>query len=280
VNREDALHLARWSEFLVANGLSAVTVKHYRYAMLRLLAEANVGILGIEEPQIVAFLASLGKRAHSRQLYLRAFKSFYGWAFERSYITTNPAAHLHPKAPIDPPPDAYSPEEIASLVRAAGARDPRYGHAILACYALGLRRSELCGILPEDIDWQGRRVYIRCAKGDRPRWVEANELALESLRALSFASGDSRIRLVGFHPQWFTMIVNRAAKEAGLPPNRRRAHMLRASFVTELLGQGVPVSVASRLVGHANMATTHRYAAVRPEDRRRAVDALPLPVGG
>ena len=336
MNREDALHLARWSEFLVANGLSAVTVKHYRYAMLRLVSEANVGILGIGEPQIVAFLASLGKRAHSRQLYLRAFKSFYGWAFERNYIETNPAAHLHPKAPIDPPPDAYSPEEIASLVRAAGARDPRYAHAILACYALGLRRSELCGILPEDIDWQGRRVYIRCAKGDRPRWVEANEMALEALRGLASQSpralkelgaghpvpwlpGDSNGRrvpvnprgatpdgnssgpiepeagrsvlepppllgnnstVVAFHPQWFTMIVHRAAEEAGLPPNRRRAHMLRASFVTELLGQGVPVSVASRLVGHANMATTHRYAAVRPEDRRRAVDVLPMPGGG
>jgi len=85
--------------------------------------------------------------------------------------------------------------------------------------------------------------------------------------------------LLKWHPNWFTMIVHRAAKEAGLPPNRRRAHMLRASFVTELLGQGVPVSVASRLVGHANMATTHRYAAVRPEDRRRAVDVLPMPGG-
>jgi site-specific recombinase XerD len=34
--------------------------------------------------------------------------------------------------------------------------------------------------------------------------------------------------------------------------------------------------VASRLVGHANLATTHRYASVRPEDKRRAVDALPM----
>jgi site-specific recombinase XerD len=83
--------------------------------------------------------------------------------------------------------------------------------------------------------------------------------------------------LIGFHPQWFTMIVQRAAADAGLPKNRRRAHMLRASFVTGLLDQGVPVSVASRLVGHANLATTHRYASVRPEDKRRAVDALPVP---
>jgi site-specific recombinase XerD len=167
------------------------------------------------------------------------------------------------------------PEEIASLVRAAGARNPRYGQAILACYALGLRRSELCGITPEDIDWQGRRVYIRCAKGDRPRWVEMNDTAERALRELMPDIPNRAYSLVGFHPQWFTMIVQRAAADAGLPKNRRRAHMLRASFVTGLLDQGVPVSVASRLVGHANLATTHRYASVRPEDKRRAVDALP-----
>src|SRR6266508_282220 len=166
-----------WSEFLQASGISANTIRQYRYAILRLVAEANVALLDVTEEHVVTFLASLGKRAHSRQLYLRGFRSFYGWAQERGYIEVNPAAHIRPKAPTDPPPDAYTPEEIASLVRAAGARNPRYGQAILACYALGLRRSELCGITPEDIDWQGRRVYIRCAKGDRPRWVEMNDLA-------------------------------------------------------------------------------------------------------
>jgi site-specific recombinase XerD len=281
VNREDALHLARWSEFLTATGRSANTIRQYRYALLRLVSEANVALLDVTEDEVVRFLASLGKRAHSRQLYVRAFNSFYGWAVDREYIAKNPAAHIRPKAPIDPPPDAYTPGEIAALLSAARKRNPRYAQAILACYALGLRRSELCGITPEDIDWQGRRVYIRCAKGDRPRWVEMNGLAKDALLSLSKPPATIRLpgsySLVGFHPQWFTMIVQRAAADAGLPKNRRRAHMLRASFVTGLLDQGVPVSVASRLVGHANLATTHRYASVRPEDKRRAVDVLPCP---
>jgi site-specific recombinase XerD len=243
------------------------------------VAEANVALLDVTEENVVTFLASLGKRAHSRQLYLRGFRSFYGWAVERELIARNPAAHIRPKAPTDPPPDAYTPEEIHKLYLAASVRNERYGNAILACYALGLRRSELCGITPEDIDWQGRRVYIREAKGDRPRWVETNDMALAALRALVSTEPGTRpnYTVVGFHPQWFTMIVQRAAADAGLPKNRRRAHMLRASFVTGLLDQGVPVSVASRLVGHANLATTHRYASVRPEDKRRAVDALPVP---
>jgi site-specific recombinase XerD len=275
MNREGNLLLRQWSEFLTASGISQNTIRQYRYAILRLVAEANVALLDVTEENVVSFLASLGKRAHSRQLYLRGFRSFYGWAEKRGHIEVNPAAHIRPKAPTDPPPDAYTPEEIHKLYLAASARNERYGNAILACYALGLRRSELCGITPEDIDWQGRRVYIRCAKGDRPRWVEANSTALDALRALTSSTPED-YSLVGFHPQWFTMIVQRAAADAGLPKNRRRAHMLRASFVTGLLDQGVPVSVASRLVGHANLATTHRYASVRPEDRRRAVDALPM----
>jgi site-specific recombinase XerD len=271
------LHLAHWSEFLAASGISQNTIRQYRYAILRLVAEANVALLDVTEENVVSFLASLGKRAHSRQLYLRGFRSFYGWAVERELIARNPAAHIRPKAPTDPPPDAYTPEEIHKLYLAASARNERYGNAILACYALGLRRSELCGITPEDIDWRGRRVYIRCAKGDRPRWVEMNDTAEKALRELTPDIPNQAYSLVGFHPQWFTMIVQRAAADAGLPKNRRRAHMLRASFVTGLLDQGVPVSVASRLVGHANLATTHRYASVRPEDKRRAVDALPVP---
>ncbi len=278
MNEEEAMLLHDWRENLLGQGLSKSTVRQYHYSVLRLESEADVALCQITEAHIMSFLASLGTKAHSRQLYVRGIKSFFTWAYERGHIKENPAAHLRPKAPVDPPPDAYSPDEIATLVRAASNRDARYGNAILACYALGLRRSELCGIRPEDVDWQGRRVFVKDAKGNRPRWVEANDLALGALRALVRPLPDG-YSLVGFHCQWFTMIVNRAAKDAGLPPNRRRAHMLRASFVTELLGAGVPVSVASRLVGHANMATTHRYAAVRPEDRRRAVDVLPLPVG-
>jgi len=81
---------------------------------------------------------------------------------------------------------------------------------------------------------------------------------------------------VGFHPQWFTMIVNQAAAAAGLPPGRRKAHMLRSAFATHLLAGGTPVSVVSRLLGHSNVAITTRYLACHPADMRKAVDSLTL----
>lgn len=281
----DELRLLRqWAEYMVAQGRSEGTIRRYRYAILRFLSETPRDTLSeITEQDVVVFLASLGKRAHSRQLYLNALRSFFEWAQQRGHITENPARHLHPKAPTDPPPDAYTEEEIVLLVQAAGQKSEKRALAITACYALGLRRSELCGIKAEDIDWHGRKVFIREAKGDKPRWVEMNELAREALRLMidiqnqSIRTIETNLPVVGYAPQWFTMIVRQAAAAAGLPPNRRRAHMLRASAATHMLGKGAPISVVSRILGHSNIRTTSRYLAVSDVDRRQAVDMLVLP---
>ena len=49
------------------------------------------------------------------------------------------------------------------------------------------------------------------------------------------------------------------------------------SFASHLIQAGASVPVVSRLLGHANIATTHRYAMCWDEDKRRAVDSLLLP---
>jgi len=186
-----------------------------------------------------------------------------------------------PKAATEPPVDAFSRQEIADILTSARARSEKRYYAILLCYALGLRRSELCGIRAEDVDWNTRRVYVREAKGGRPRWVEANALGMGALMQLSNLTlrngvSNASLPLIGYAPNWFTMIVHQAASEAGLPRGRRNAHMLRASFASHLIQGGASVPVVSRLLGHANIATTHRYAAVWEGDRRRAVDTLTL----
>lgn len=275
----DGLHLLnRWSEFMAAQGRSEGTIRRYRYALVRLFSEVHRdSVAEVTEEDVVLFLASLGKKAHSRQLYVQAFRSFFEWAHERGHIPTNPARHLRPKAPAERVPDAYTSAELAALMQAAGRHvpQPKRALAILACYALGLRRSEMCALEPDHIDWEGRRVLIAHGKGDRPRWVAMNDMAAEALEALRpWYNGTV---LGSTSPQTFTMWVHDAAKDAGLPPGRRRAHMLRASFATHLLDEGVPVQVVSRLLGHAQIATTGRYLAVTDAAPRAAVGKLPRP---
>ena len=282
MRRGEEMLVQQWEDWMLARGLSDETIRQYKYVLYRLQGETRPAknLLDMTEGDIVSFLASLGRRSTAKNTYFRAFKSFYGWAHAHGLVDRDPTAGFRPKATTEPPVDAFTRDEVAAILQSARARSEKRYLAILACYALGLRRSELCGIRPDDVDWQARRVYIREAKGGRPRWVETNDLAWDALRAL--AKSDSRETLVGYAPQWFTMIVNQAASEAGLPRGRRNAHMLRASFASHLIQGGATVPVVSRLLGHANISTTHRYAAVWEGDRRRAVDILsgPFAAGG
>lgn len=275
--------IQRWDDWMQARGLSDETIRQYKYAIYRLQGETRPAkaLTEMTQEDIITFLASLGRRAAAKTTYFRAFKSFFGWAYAQGDIEKDITAGFRPKTPIEPPVDAFTQDEVAAILAAARAKSEKRYYAILLCYALGLRRSELCGIRAEDVDWCGRRVYIREAKGGRPRWVEANDLAMAALLKLSalyLKSGASNasLPLLGYAPNWFTMIVNRAAAEAGLPRGRRNAHMLRASAATHMIQSGASVPVVSRLLGHANISTTHRYAAVFEGDRRRAVDLLTL----
>ena len=90
--------------------------------------------------------------------------------------------------------------------------------------------------------------------GTLSRRVEANKLAMGALERLAailptFAltsrngqAGDQHpeysMPVIGYAPNWFTMIVNQAATEAGLPRGRRNAHMLQPSHPGRGLGPG------------------------------------------
>jgi integrase len=69
----------------------------------------------------------------------------------------------------------------------------------------------------------------------------------------------------------------RALKATGLA--RRRPYELRHSFASNMLAAGMPIPFISRMIGHANPATTFAYyagdvEALRPEYARRMADVV------
>jgi integrase/recombinase XerD len=255
-----------------ANGLSSETQRHYSYALLRFIAENPWPLEQISEGHVMVFLASLGKRAAARQMYIRGIRSFFGWAVAREYIRSDPSALLKPRRQAEPDPDAYTEDEIQCLVLRAYARHPKRASAILACYGLGARRGELCRLQPEDVDFSNGVVHFRFTKGNKPRRVEMSRIAREALEELRPYWTDTV--LGGIEPNTFSAWVHQAALECGFPADRRKGHMLRASYATHLINRGVPVSVVSKLLGHSDLKVTTRYAAVREDQRRDAVGRL------
>ena len=62
------------------------------------------------------------------------------------------------------------------------------------------------------------------------------------------------------------------SKQAGL--DGVRLHDLRHSFASVGAGSGLGLPVIGKLLGHANAATTERYAHVAADPLRRASDAI------
>jgi integrase/recombinase XerD len=145
---------------------------------------------------------------------------------------------------------------------------------MLACYALGTRRMEICGLRPQDVDWLAGKVYLRRTKGAKPRDVPIGELAGEALRELDRLHRGGPT-LLGIQPSTFTGWVNQAARDCGFPTGRkRRAHTLRATFATDLDHAGVSGRTIQELLGHESLSTTTVYIGVNDIDLAAAVEVL------
>lgn len=259
-----------WDQFLAAQGRSAATRRGYRYAVLRFLSEACPADLGeLTEADAAQFAASF--RGPAQRAYLLGMRSFFAWAHRRQHLHADITAAFRPKKPPRPEPAALSREELARVVYAAACRDPRRAWGLILTYAVGARRMEVAGIRPQDVDLENRTVDLVQTKGGRPRRIELGSLALAALEGLR-PWGERTV--LGVLAPTVTGWMNKAARDAGLPPKKHRLHVLRATFATNLLAAGTPISVVSRMLGHSDLAVTTWYLAMDEDDRRQAVERL------
>lgn len=196
--------------------------------------------------QFVAMRRGLGYRLERQTTYLRSFAAFVDrcgqdgpvplaltvqWATAtRSSDPHNPARRLAavrgflchlaaldgatevpPPGLLGPshhrtPPHIYSDQEIASLLRAAGALSPRGGlrpDCYVTLFALlastGLRISEALALARDDVDLVEGILTVRAGKGGKSRLVPLHPSALEPLGAYAAR----RDRLAGSGPDAF-----------------------------------------------------------------------------
>jgi integrase len=185
--------------------------------------------------------------------------------------------------------------------------DHAAGHRLSALFELavstGARRGEICGLRWTDVDLQARTITIATqrvmvgwqATDDEPKSEmskrivaldEATAAALRAHRKQQLAdrlawmdawteSGKVFVREDGgaLHPAAVTLLFNRLAFGAGLPPVR--FHDLRHGAATYALAAGVDVKVVQERLGHSTSALTRDvYTSVLPEVARAAAETV------
>lgn len=155
----------------------------------------------------------------------------------------------------------------------------------------GLRLSELAALDMTDVEMSARRgrLKVRTGKGDAYREVPLNsasrkaldewfEARTDQLAALADAGGEGATSALWLSRSGRRMtsravdlVVRRLAGEAKLELS---AHVLRHTFVTNLIRSGADVVLVAEIAGHRRLDTTRRYSLPSQADKDAAVEAV------
>lgn len=161
-------------------------------------------------------------------------------------------------------PDVLSKEEIRSMLKIT--ENKKHKCLIALIYSCGLRRSEAVNLEVKDIDSGRMVIKIRGGKGKKDRYVQLAPGLLDLLREYYREYKPKRWLLEGqtggqYGAETVLRVVKNVASKAGLK-KRIYAHMLRHSFATHQLEQGVDVRFIQEWLGHESIKTTQRYTHV------------------
>ncbi len=218
----------------------------------------------------------------------KALKQAYRWRMIRS----NVAEHATPPRSTSKETQPLTKEQTRILLRTAQRAQPK----LYALYALaattGARLGELLALQRDCVDVDAGTIRInksvhnghvtspKTSAGRRT--IRLSRLALEALEAhLANYAGDVWLFQSPVKPD---MSIHRATlhitywkpllRAAGLPLEIR-FHDLRHGAASMLLGEGVPITVVSQLLGHANSAITLKvYAHLLPDHLGTAALAM------
>jgi site-specific recombinase XerD len=256
----------------------------------------------LERDDFRAYLRFLGRHNLSRaaiQLRFCALRTFYRFLIRHGAVAASPIKNIAlpkigkrlPKflTPVQmadllaAPVKLLPPEGDADSDRAAAAFACRRDIAVLeTIYSCGLRISELCGLVAQDIDWNERLVRVR-GKGKKERLAPIGQTALEAIRDYrsllpQLPAGESPVFLAGpkkrtpLSPRQLQLRLKKYLAVAGLDPSLT-PHKLRHSYATHLLDGGADLRSVQELLGHAHLVTTQVYTHLTTERLKRAYDA-------
>jgi len=143
-------------------------------------------------------------------------------------------------------------------------------------YSAGLRISELINLKINDIDFDERIMRIR-GKGDKDRVVLFDDKSKNLIKEyLSIRENNSEYLILNrFNKPISARYIQTMIKKYGEKANIKKTltpHILRHSFATHLLKNGVDIRVIQQLLGHTSLSTTQIYTSVDLETIKTLYD--------
>jgi site-specific recombinase XerD len=161
-------------------------------------------------------------------------------------------------------PKVLSEHEVLAILESI--QNLKHKSLIATIYSAGLRRSELINLRKQDVNFDRKLIFIRGAKGKKDRTsVLADSLSVTLKKYLQefrpnywLFEGINRNQ---YSATSIAKILKTGATKAGIE-KKVTPHMLRHSFATHLLEQGIDIRYIQTILGHGSSKTTEIYTHV------------------
>lgn len=172
-----------------------------------------------------------------------------------------------------PIPHVLTVEEAFKLINAS---EGKYRAFLILLFQHGLRFNEARMLKWQDIDFQGQSITIK-RKGGKINLIPLTDWAIIELSKLQQISTSQYVfpaRDNDDEPlQDVRKAIERARKKAGIT-KKVTPHLLRHSFATYLLEEGINLRTIQELLGHSQVSTTEFYTHVMTAHKRKAFEKV------
>jgi site-specific recombinase XerD len=207
---------------------------------------------------------------------------FFGFLMDLGELDSNPARRIPLPKPASRIPNAISEDEAQQLI--AAAESPFERAMLLLLLTAGLRRSEVGAIRLEDVDLENHALLVR-GKGAKQRMVPLMPQTAQAIHDYLAVRPEVNQPHLFLSPQgqrlandYLNRTLRRILARAGLA-KRITPHMLRHTFATHLVRNGVDVRTVQELLGHADLETTANYLHSDTRAKETAVGLIASLIG-
>ncbi len=220
----------------------------------------------------------------SQHTFLKILKRIFQEALEGGIISVNPAKNISLRVP-ESSKKVLNTSEVDELLR--NAKDYRHRFYPIWCLAVktGMRSGELYALTWGDVDFERNLISInkQWTKKDGLTDTKNHENRLVpiscDLNVFLFElkkNNSSSDHVLPHLTEWTNgeqaAVLRTFCKAINLP--QVKFHDLRATFITNMLSQGVPLVKVMSIVGHKKMETTDIYLRLAGVDIKGATNAL------
>ena len=234
--------------------------------------EGTTELRFLDKKVIRNFIVSLSekkiqKRSINRKL--SSLRSFYLFLLRIGEIKVSPLetiSSLKFYAEKQIPISEEEMHQLTDILEEEGEQSVLERLIVETLYQTGMRKSELCNLLTEDVDLSKSEILIK-GKGNKERVVPISIILAEDLlqyknkrkprpeSEIYFFVRDDGKKL---SEKFVYSVVNRYLSIV-TSKKKKSPHMLRHSFATHVLNNGAEISKVKKILGHSSLASTQVY---------------------